>query len=259
MMRLSITITATLMLALAGFPASGQTDEQIRDYLTNDECYWPDFQRNPSFKICPPEDMVRATGGRDGPGWIVTPSWINGQPEPYPQSYRSEVPGLTVMYSCHVNGTVHYSYGLCGFVSFRVERNPEMATKGEQTHGYGYNLEYLSGIPIWRYGRRPHLVIDRAFLYRLYKHEVLAIVDAAFKAFGVSGGNHGIECTNPSYDSEAFEGADEILLLWPDAHVGSRATWDGNRKPFGYQPEFRIRSRVESADEPCNLAFRASP
>lgn len=265
MKRFSIGLAATLMLALAGVPASGQTDEQIRDYLTNDECYWPDFQRNPSFKICPPEDMARATGGRDGPGWIVTPQSFTRTNLPFNLSYASgEVPGLTVMYSCHIDGTVHYSDRICGFVSFRVTPNPVMATKGEQTHGYGYDLDLVFGIPISDYGRRPRrLALDDQRHFRLYKHEVLAIVDAAFSAFGVSGSNHGIECTNPNYSPRDHTNGGEILWLWPDdgdndddGDSRNRATWDGVRRPFGYQPEFRVEP-YQGGD--CGLAFRATP
>ena len=52
-----------------GQDAQSTTDAQIRDYLTNDECFWPDFRVDPGFKICPPESMKRRAGMSGG--WRV--------------------------------------------------------------------------------------------------------------------------------------------------------------------------------------------
>ena len=246
-MKRCFAIGATLMLALTGFPASGQTDEQIRDYLTNDECYWPDFQRNPSFKICPPADIARATGGRGGPGWIVTQNWI-------PRQFgNAGQPGLTVTYSCNVwhDGSVS-SYGNVPCprrVSFVVVRNPDMATKGEQTHGYGYDLFFHFSIPT---AQRDNEAGGSGYHPRMYKHEVLAIVDAAFKTFGVSGGNHGLECTNPNF----FLNDEDDWELFALREGRGRETWDGWRRDFVYQPEFYVRDPENHSGERCNPRFR---
>ena len=257
-MKRFFAMAATLMLALTGVPASGQTDEQIRDYLTNDECYWPDFQRNPSFKICPPEDMVRATGGRDGPGWIVTPHWRDRLV--FSTDHHR---GLTVTYSSNVYERTGFG-GLCNnFVSFVVRTNPDMATKGEQTHAYGYDLTWHFAIPKRNDGNRNRPAYsayssDTEHLERLYKHEVLAIVDAAFLTLGVSGGNHGVECTNQRYKGGREH---SVLHLWPDNFVENRrSTWDGWRRPFDYQPEFRvIREGALPGYQYCNPELRIPP
>ena len=56
------------LLGSSGAPAQQRaTEAQFRDYLTNHECYWPDFQRDPAFKLCPPSDMHRRT--LDTGGW----------------------------------------------------------------------------------------------------------------------------------------------------------------------------------------------
>ena len=61
---------AAFGLALALAPTThgqGATDAQIRDYMTNAECYWPHFQIDPSFKLCAPSDAKART--RAGGGW----------------------------------------------------------------------------------------------------------------------------------------------------------------------------------------------
>ena len=242
-MKRFFAVAVTLMLALAGFPVYGQTDEQIRDYLTNDECYWPDFQRNPSFKICPPEDMVRATGGRGGPGWIVTPHWKQYTWE----RDQRPLPGMTVTYSCNVAEYRHKGnppYCL-DYVSVRVDRNPDMATKGEHIPGYGYDLDMHMHVL-----SRPGGQIGGDFrIVRLYKHEVQAFIHAAFETLGISGGYHGVECTNPDV---RYYGLRRFELVDPISHREWRLSWDGGRLPFGYQPEFRIGAGYP----PCNLGFR---
>ncbi len=51
--------------AAFGDDAQNTTDAQIRDWLTNDECHWPDFRRAPELRLCPKEHGV-------GEGWRVT-------------------------------------------------------------------------------------------------------------------------------------------------------------------------------------------
>lgn len=77
---LNMKLATIAMLAFVGTAfistvAHAQTDAQIRDYLTNSECFWPDFRRDPAFKLCPPDTMKRRTL-QDG-GWkVFTPNSI---------------------------------------------------------------------------------------------------------------------------------------------------------------------------------------
>lgn len=65
-----------LMILMVAFGASAQTDlgrwkqRWLNDYLTNQDCIWPNFYGQPAFNICVPDGYMKHTEDRES-GWLV--------------------------------------------------------------------------------------------------------------------------------------------------------------------------------------------
>lgn len=150
--RLAIVLAVALAL-----PAAGELDDQIRDYLTSGACHWPDFPRDPDFRICPPTGMDDAAWAavRDAKG-----RWV----------YRG--PNLTISRVCD-------EAPRCDHLAFHVA-----SELGTAAAAYELRLRV-------QFGDRGSVI------YRggLSAADVVEIAAAAFGEFAVTAGGLGVVCS----------------------------------------------------------------
>ena len=175
---------------------------QVTEYLTREDCFWPDFANAPNFKVCLPDDMRKQIAA-GGVGWNFDLWRSNG--------------------SVALTHTEPYSE--------RIHEDLHIIVAPARTAHRHYRMELtLPPAGFWRINREWQEAINgygaRVYIGPLTQQQVEQVVAAFFRDFGISRGALGVNCTD-----EWRDGLPPASRLFRAELSGFsvRRTWDGPR------------------------------